>query len=108
MKTYRGAIGPAGRAVYVDTGDGGSYPLVSFFPFAWGYTGHGPSALALAILTDFLGGNIGAQLVARAYRRAFEREIIASLTPHKPFALAERGVRRWIEDRATNRETQHA
>lgn len=69
--------------------------LADFGPFgySWGYTGAGPSKLALAIVADALGDD---ERALASYER-FRDEVIARLDRTEAFVLEESRVRAALE-----------
>lgn len=62
--------------------------------FEWGYTGSGPTQLALAILVDSLGREL-----ALEHYHAFKTDFIAGLEK-KGWRIEEIAIRRWLGQQA--------
>lgn len=62
--------------------------------FSWGYTGSGPSQLALAILLEVAG-----RAIAEHHYQEFKREIISGLPTDKDFVLEVDKIREWIKSK---------
>lgn len=62
--------------------------------FSWGYSGSGPSQLALAVLANEYGDDWAQE---NGRYMAFKRDVIALFDPNLGFTLTSEDVARWRE-----------
>jgi hypothetical protein len=107
QKTYRGYRDGYRTSeplfVLVQDGAGEGRPLPGVLPpgtwdrgagFEWGYAGAGPTSLAAAILTDYLGHRPHLWLIDR-----FVRQVIAQFDVAKPWVLRGAEIDAWLKRR---------
>jgi hypothetical protein len=63
--------------------------------FAWGYGGSGPTALAMSILADIVGEDVG-MVLTPGIVHDFKREFIEPLDQDSGFVVAESTIREWL------------
>lgn len=95
--------GPGSGRVFIEHGDALNprFDLRNHSPdgFEWGYYGSGPAQLALALLSDVLGGGAEAAPLAQKLYQDFKADKIAPLQGDR-WRMTAGEIRDWIQSKA--------